>query len=83
MITASLILIGAAVLLITIRLIAGPSTFDRLVAADTLAVVGVAFVVVLATTAGTESYIDVALVYGVVGFLGTVTIARFLQGASK
>jgi len=42
-----------------------------------------AFLVVLAEIVQTTSYMDVALVYGIVGFLGTVTIARFFMRVSK
>jgi len=83
MITISLILIGLAAVLTVFRLIKGPSLFDRLVASDTLSVIGMAFLVVLAQIVQTASYMDVALVYGIVGFLGTVTIARFFMRVSK
>ncbi len=83
MITISLILIGLSAVLTVFRLIKGPSLFDRLVASDTLSVIGMAFLVVLAEIVQTTSYMDVALVYGIVGFLGTVTIARFFMRASK
>ncbi len=83
MMTIALILIGLAALLTVFRLIKGPSLFDRLVASDTLSVIGAAFIVVIAEIVQTTSYMDVALVYGIAGFLGTVTIARFFLRASK
>jgi Multisubunit Na+/H+ antiporter, MnhF subunit len=83
MMTIALILIGLAALLTVFRLIKGPSLFDRLVASDTLSVIGAAFIVLIAEIVKTTSYVDVALVYGIAGFLGTVTIARFFLRVSK
>lgn len=77
----SLILIGFSVLLSVIRLLAGPTPFDRLMASDTLAVIATAFLVLFSViSGGTDLYIDVAIVYAVIGFIGVVTIARFLKG---
>ncbi len=78
--TVSFALMGLAALLTVGRLLAGPSSFDRLLASDTLVVVATAFLAVYSTTAGGALYIDVAIVYAVIGFIGVVTIARFLQG---
>lgn len=77
----SLVLIGISALLSVIRLLAGPTPFDRLMASDTLAVIGIAFLVLFSViSGGTSLYIDVAIVYAVIGFIGVVTIARFLKG---
>jgi multisubunit Na+/H+ antiporter MnhF subunit len=83
MMLVSYVLIGAAALLTVFRMMRGPGVFDRLVAADTLSVIGVGFIVVLAEQVQTMSFLDVALVYGIVGFIGTVTIARFFMRVSK
>ncbi len=78
---ASLILIGLAALLTVVRLLAGPTSFDRLLASDTLAVIATAFLAVFSVISGaTDLYLDVAIVYAVIGFIGVVTIARFLRG---
>ena len=83
MMFVSYALIGAAALLTIFRLLRGPGVFDRLVAADTLSVIGLGFIVVLAEVVQTMSFMDVALVYGVAGFIGTVTVARFFMRVSK
>ncbi len=77
----SLILIGISALLSVIRLLIGPTPFDRLMASDTLVVIATAFLVLFSViSGGTDLYIDVAIVYAVIGFIGVVTIARFLKG---
>ena len=76
----SFVLIGLAVLFSTLRLLKGPSTFDRLLAADTLAVITTALLVLMASYFSRVIYMDVALVYSVLGFAGVVVVARYLEG---
>jgi len=78
--TLSFVLIGLAVLFSLLRLIKGPTSFDRLLAADTIAVITTALLVLIAVYAGRVIYLDVALVYTVLGFAGVVVVARYLEG---
>ena len=64
-----------------IRFIKGPTAGDRSVALDTLTTILVAGLVLLAYIFQRFIYIDVALVYGVLGFIGVIVIARYLEGA--
>ncbi len=76
----ALIMLGGAVLLSLLRLILGPTTPDRVIAADTLAVMTTSGLVVLAALLGSALYLDVALVYGTLAFVGVVAIARAIEG---
>lgn len=62
-----------------IRLIKGPDTVDRVVAIDLLTVVTIALIGLLAHIAGRFIYLDVALVYGLLSFLGVLAVARYLE----
>jgi multisubunit Na+/H+ antiporter MnhF subunit len=73
-------LLVVAIGLSAIRLFLGPSTPDRVVAADTLAVITTAGLAGLAAVFGNPIYLDIALVYGTLAFVGTVAIARALEG---
>ena len=53
---------------------------DRLVAADTLAVITTAGLAGLAAVFDNPIYLDVALVYGTLAFVGTVALARAIEG---
>jgi len=75
----SLILIGAGIVLCLLRLLKGPSTVDRAVAVDTSATVTTALLVMLAAVFKRYIYLDVALVYAVLTFIGAVAIARYLE----
>lgn len=73
-----MLLIGMA--LSALRLFIGPTTADRVVAADTLAVITTAGLAGLASWFDNPVYLDVALVYGTLAFVGTVAIARAIEG---
>ena len=62
-----------------IRLVIGPDTVDRVVAIDLLTVVTIALIALLAHQAERYIYLDVALVYGLLSFLGVLAVARFLE----
>ncbi len=64
-----------------IRFVKGPTAGDRTVALDTLTTISVAGLVLLAYVFERFIYVDVALVYAVLGFIGVIVIARYLEGA--
>ena len=68
-----------AVVLCMVRLLLGPSTLDRLVAADTLAVITTAILVAMAAWLDSPLYLDIALVFATLAFVGTVAIARAME----
>jgi len=62
-----------------ITMAAGPTASDRAVALDTLSTVTTALLVILGFVFHRKVYIDVALVYALLTFIGSVAIARFLE----
>ncbi len=76
-VTITSVLLMAAMLLAFIRLIKGPDAADRIVALDLISVLIVALLAVLAIDADETSFLDVAIAYALVAFLGTVALARF------
>lgn len=79
----SMALIGLAALLTVVRLLRGPTAFDRLVASDVLSVISAAFMAVYSVSTSSIFFMDVAIVDVIIGFIGVVMIARFLQGVLK
>ena len=73
-------LLATAILLSVVRLLLGPTTPDRVVAADTLSVIATAGLVALASVFDNPIYLDIALVYGTLAFVGTVAVARAIEG---
>lgn len=72
------IIVGAIVLCL-LRLLKGPTAPDRAVAADTACTVTTALLVLLALFFKRTVYLDVALVYAVLTFIGLVSVARYLE----
>ena len=67
-----------ALLLAGWRLLRGPSTPDRILALDTLYVNAIALLMLLGIMLGTSLYFEAALVIALLGFVGTVALARFV-----
>lgn len=61
------------------RLVVGPHVVDRVVAVDLLTIASIAIIALLAHLAERFIYLDVALVYGLLSFLGVLAVARFLE----
>jgi len=76
----ALLLLAGAVLLTLLRLLLGPSAADRVVAADTLSVIITGALVLVAVLYASPLYLDVALIYGTLAFVGVVAIARTIEG---
>lgn len=62
-----------------IHLARGRSTADRIVALDLLLVVVVSAIAVQAARDGSGIFLDVLVVASLLGFVGTVTVARFIE----
>lgn len=61
------------------RLVRGPSVADRIVALDALLIVIVSGIAVDAARTGDGTYLDVLVVAALLGFVGTVNVARFIE----
>jgi multicomponent Na+:H+ antiporter subunit F len=73
-------IIGLGILFSIVRMILGPTASDRAVAVDTVTTTVVAMLVILALLFKRYVYLDVALVYSLLAFVGLVALARFLEG---
>ncbi|GIK85537.1 MAG: K+/H+ antiporter subunit F [Betaproteobacteria bacterium] len=60
------------------RLLLGPRAQDRILALDTLYVNGMLLMLTLGMRAGSTLYFEAALVVGMLGFVSTAALARFL-----
>jgi len=78
---AILAVLMIAIFISFLRFIKGPTAADRTVALDTLTTIATAGLVLLGYMFQRYIYVDVALIYGVLGFIGVIIIARYLEGA--
>lgn len=63
-----------------VRLALGPTAADRAVGLDTVNTLVVALMIVLGAAYDQAVLIDVAIVYALLSFIGTLYIARYLEG---
>ena len=75
----TLVTLGVALLVAFIRLAKGPTLPDRIVAMDLFGVLVVGLIVVLAGRSGVRATLDAAIVIALVGFLGTVAYATYVE----
>jgi multicomponent K+:H+ antiporter subunit F len=75
---AAQVLLGLAMLFALARLLAGPRAQDRVLALDTLYVNAMLLVLAFGIREGTDLYFEAALVIGVLGFVSTAALAKFL-----
>jgi len=73
----------AGMVLVLWRMVKGPTAADRVIAMDLLSVLVVAFLVVLSIHTGQASYLDVAIAFACIAFLGTIALARFIERAAR
>jgi multicomponent K+:H+ antiporter subunit F len=75
-------MVTVAALLNVYRLIKGPDAPDRVLALDTLYINAIALIILLGLTLGTRMYLEAALLIAVMGFVGTVAMAKYLKRGS-
>ena len=79
MIAAVLVLLGIAAAGFLVRIVAGPSVADRIVALDGLLLVVISALAVDAARTGRSTLVDAVVVVGLLGFVGTAVAARFIE----
>jgi multicomponent Na+:H+ antiporter subunit F len=72
--------VSAGIILAALRLIKGPTMADRVVALDTFTVISISLIVLIACIAERVIFLDVAMVYAILSFIGVVAVARHIEG---
>ena len=75
----ALVTLGVALLIAVVRLVKGPSLPDRVVAMDLIGVLVVSLIVVLAASSQVPATLDAAIVIALIGFVGTVAYATYVE----
>ncbi|KPK46869.1 MAG: hypothetical protein AMK72_09155 [Planctomycetes bacterium SM23_25] len=79
------LLIGAVVLLLSAflclyRIGRGPTAPDRTVAIDILGTLIVGFCCIMALWTGQDFYMNIAIAWALLSFIGTIALAKYLEG---
>lgn len=72
------LLLGIGMLFCVVRLLRGPRAQDRVLALDALYVTAMLLILTVGMRTGTALYFEVALVIGMLGFISTAALAKFL-----
>lgn len=78
-VTISQLLLGLAMAFTVYRLIHGPRAQDRVLGLDTLYVNSMLLLLTFGIRTGRTLYFEAALVIGLLGFVATVALAKFLM----
>ena len=73
-------ILGLCCFMCLLRIGLGPSAPDRTVAIDILGIVIVGFCALMAVVTGRDFYINVAIVWALLSFIGTIALAKYLEG---
>ena len=82
-INVALLALCGAFLLTIARVVKGPTLPDRVLALDALVSIAIGFIAVIGIKTGFALYVDIAIALGLVGFLATVALARFILMRGK
>ncbi|HBN30363.1 MAG: monovalent cation/H+ antiporter complex subunit F [Rhodobacterales bacterium] len=76
-IAAIAILVG--MILVLIRLYLGPSVYDRVLAVNLFGTHTVLLIGVMGFLTGRPDFLDIALLYALINFVGTIAILKFFR----
>jgi multicomponent Na+:H+ antiporter subunit F len=81
LILGGLVVIAIGIVLCLVRAVKGPSLFDRVLAFDCIMLNVVGAVLLLSILFRTDAFMDVVLIVALLGFLGTISFAAYLEGS--
>ncbi|MBN2894869.1 MAG: hypothetical protein JXK05_03135 [Campylobacterales bacterium] len=73
----------AALLAAFVHFLYTPKLSDRIVAFDTMGIISIALLVLLSLSTHSALYLDIAFVFGLIGFIGTILFAKYLVARRK
>jgi multicomponent Na+:H+ antiporter subunit F len=79
MFAAACLALLVALVLVLARAVAGPTVFDRLLAANTVGTVAVLLLAAIGFLKGRPEFLDLAIVYGLLNIVGTIAVLKFFE----
>lgn len=76
----ALIAMSISILVCFVRVLKGPTMADRIVALDTIGITLIGIIGVIMIIHQTIAYSDVILVIAILAFIGSVALAKFIEG---
>ncbi len=75
------IFLAVLALLLIYRLIKGPHIIDRIIATEAIDILLIGVLVIFTVLSGRGIYLDIALVLALLGFIGEVFVAKYVEGS--
>lgn len=79
MFAVAMIAILVTMLMALARSFMGPSIYDRILAINSAGTATVLFIAVLGFLMGRPSFLDIALAYALINFIGTLAVLKFFK----
>ncbi|MBW3467937.1 cation:proton antiporter [Arthrospiribacter ruber] len=76
-------ILGISVILVFIRFLKGPSIPDRVIALDVLILIAIGIIAIYSMQNDQSTFLDIAMLFALIAFLGTVAFAYFLIQRSE
>jgi multicomponent Na+:H+ antiporter subunit F len=73
------IIIAGTILISSYRAIAGPGTFNRVIAANVIGTKAIVLLIIVGFIIERPEFIDIALMYAIINFIGTIIMAKYLE----
>ncbi|MDM9645920.1 MULTISPECIES: K+/H+ antiporter subunit F [unclassified Rhizobium] len=73
------VMLVAAMAIVSVRMFVGPRAQDRIIGLDTFYINAMLLLVTFGVGTGRVVYFEAALVIGMIGFVATVALAKFLM----
>ncbi|WP_246940587.1 Na(+)/H(+) antiporter subunit F1 [Bacillus pinisoli] len=78
-IVISLVIVSISILLLLYRTIKGPTNPDRAIALDSIGISLIALAALVAIKLNTTFFNEVILLIGILAFIGTIAVAKFIE----
>lgn len=76
-------ILALSAVLIFIRFLRGPTLSDRVVALDLLITTGIGIIAVYSIITDQPTFLDIAMIVALIGFLGTVAFSYYIEKKKK
>jgi|TARA_B110000438_G_scaffold122091_1_gene119236 multicomponent Na+:H+ antiporter subunit F len=71
--------LAVAMVLVMIRAMVGPTPYDRVLALNSFGTKTVLLIAVLGFLMGRPEFLDLALVYALINFIGTIAVLKYFE----
>jgi multicomponent Na+:H+ antiporter subunit F len=70
---------SVSVLLVFIHFLRSKTITDRVLSLDLLITIGIGFIGIVSMLTGQNTFLDIALIFGLIAFLGTIAFSYYLN----